>query len=59
MSRGKRLAFTKRTLSLITNKEALAVSQKGGSPRQIKQDDEDAIRVNSVEDGAIYLYFLT
>lgn len=43
------------TLSLLTNREALAVSQRGGSPRQIKRDDEEAIWVNRTEDGAIYL----
>jgi hypothetical protein len=43
------------TLSLLTNREALAVSQQGGSPRQIWRDNEAAIWVNRTKDGAIYL----
>jgi hypothetical protein len=43
------------TLSLLTNREALAVSQHGGAPRQIERTEDEAIWTNRTGDGAVYL----
>jgi hypothetical protein len=43
------------TLELLTNDEVLDVQRKGGSPRQIRRNDEEAVWINTAPDGTVNL----
>jgi hypothetical protein len=43
------------TLALLTNDDVLDVQRKGGGPRQIRRNDEEAVWINSAPDGAVNL----
>ncbi len=43
------------TLSLLTNDDVLRVQRRGGEPRQLEHDDDQAVWYNRTEDGEEYV----
>ncbi|MDR3173674.1 MAG: glycoside hydrolase family 27 protein [Treponema sp.] len=43
------------TLSLLTNNEVLDVQKKGGNPRQIRRNSQEAVWINTEHNGAVNL----